>query len=147
MAIVIGPTSWIAAEKDAYIRIAACCTCGTQVADGSSLICKTGGVAFFVAPSAAQVTRNFYCRADAVTVAQSCTGRTGWFVPTCGQLITGYNCRQYWNSYGNGFHWSNTCNCNTDAWGVNFSNGSVNNVISAGWNGADFVRAFRCVTY
>lgn len=145
MALVVGPTRWNFIERDPYARAAFCCPLGTTLSDGSSLICKNGnGVAFFVAPSASQVSRSWHNRNDAVTTAQALTGCTDWFVPSCSQLITGYNCRSFWNSFASFVYWNSTENGIFDAWRMNFSNG---NVYLACKTNTFCVRAFRSVNY
>lgn len=145
MAIVVGPTRWNIFLKDPYIATARFCPLGTTLSDGSSLICKNGsGVAFFVAPSASQVGRSWTSRNDAVTTAQACTGRTGWFVPSCSQLISGYCCRSFWNSFSPSVYWSSTEGTVNDAWSVYFFNALVFTGLKTR---VYCVRAFRCVTY
>jgi len=144
MIVFIGPTNWNKSIRDPYIGAAINCAPGTTLSDGSSLICKSNGVAFFVAPSASQVGRSWYNRNDAVITAQSCTGCTDWFVPSCSQLITGYNCRSFWNSYASANYWSSTEPNANNAWRVFFGNGSVGYDLKT----LTFcVRALRCVTY
>jgi len=66
---------------------------------GGTLICQASGTNWVVAPNTSEVSRNWYCRDDAVTTAQSVSGCTGWFVPSVGQLQNpGYTCRTYWDS-------------------------------------------------
>ena len=51
-----------------------------------------------MAPGCADVNRIWNSRGDAVTVANSCMGSCGWFVP-CGPLLQNpaYACRTYWD--------------------------------------------------
>jgi hypothetical protein len=98
-----------------------------------------------VSPRCAEVSRTWYCRGDANTLAQSCTLCTGWFVPTVSQLQNpGYTCRTYWDSFSSTSYWSSTESGATDACFVNFTNGTAN---ISNKDGATCVRAFRCVTY
>jgi len=111
------------------------------------LLCKTGGnTAWIVAPRCAEVSRTWYCREDAVTQANNCTGCVGnWFVPTCGQLQNpGYTCRTYWDSFSSTNYWSSTESTAAYACYVCFTIGG------AGFSTKSTtrcVRAFRCVTY
>lgn len=111
---------------------------------GGYVICAAANVGWIVAPASSQVSRTWYLRNDAVTTAQSVSGCTGWFVPTCGQLQNpGYTCKTYWDSFS-GSYWSSTERTSTSAWRVFFNYGGAysyykSNTLS--------VRAFRCVTY
>ena len=113
--------------------------------EGGYLICQSGGVRWVVAPSSSEVSRTWYLRNDANTTAQSVSGCTGWFVPTCGQLQNpGHTCRTYWDSYACTVYWSSTEINLYVAWNVSFSNG---NAFSTNKTLPRCVRAFRCVTY
>ena len=118
---------------------------GDPVLDGGYLICcNGGGTAWIVAPASTEVSRNWYCRDDAVTTATNCTSATGWFVPTCCQLKNpGYECKTYWDSYISSFYWSSTHD-GGDAYGLDFSNGCTAKRDKAS---SYYVRAFRCVCY
>jgi len=118
---------------------------------GGTMICRSGGVAWIVAPSSTAVKRTWYCRNDAVTTAQSCSGCTGWFIPTSGQLSNpGYTCRTYWAPtylfHPVGLTWSSTESNATEAQQLRF-----NPAFFAGYavnkNYSYDVRAFRCVAY
>jgi len=70
--------------------------------EGGYFICASGGVRWVVAPISAQVCRSWHSRNDANTTAQSISGCSGWFVPTCGQLQNpGHTCITYWDAYSN----------------------------------------------
>jgi hypothetical protein len=140
MAVIFGPSK----SHSSYIG---------NVALGSTfqcgrVICKNGGIAWIVAPSCSQVSRNWYNRDDAVTTALACTaGATGWFGPTVSQLQNpGYLCGTYWDYFSPGYYWSSTENPGFANYACNvlFTNGvtyafSKTNTVC--------VRAFRCVTY
>ena len=158
MALIFGNTpTWIGSypiEGFAFNEgiVVSCNPLGTGVGTARSrIICKSSGVAIIVAPRSAEVSRTWYCRNDAVTTAGSITGlttsafsSTGWFVPTLGQLQTGYSCRSFWDSYSSTTYWSSTeCNC-PYACSVNFGNGIA---YFANKTFTYCVRAFRCVTY
>jgi hypothetical protein len=102
-----------------------------------------GGFGWIVAPNSAQVSRTWYCRDDATTTANACTGCTGWFVPTSAQLRNpGYTCRKYWDSFSSAY-WTST-EYSQGAGTLSFLTG-----LTCTRNRAYtyFVRAFRCVTY
>jgi len=111
---------------------------------GGRVICKSGCIAWIIAPSSSEVSRTWYFREDAVELAGKCTCTLGWFVPTCGQLLNpGYACRTYWDSYASTYYWSSTENIGLAGY-VRFSNGYTN---VRSMTNVQCVRAFRCVTY
>ena len=116
---------------------------------GGYLICQSAGVQWIVAPSSSEISRDWHTRDNANTVAQACSGCTGWFVPTCGVLQNpGFCCRVYWDSYAaspNKRYWSST-ETNDCAWSVNLTNG-VDSSGGAFKGHENCVRSFRCVTY
>ena len=116
--------------------------------EGGFLICKASPIRWVVSPRSAEVSRTFYCRGDAITTAQSVSGCTGWFVPTCSQLYTpGYSCRSFWGP--------SPCYSSTAYWSSTEANDSLACWVTFNFGYADFlakshsfcVRAFRCVTY
>jgi hypothetical protein len=132
--------------------------CGTTVgcknpfitSFGGNLICRASSVAWIVAPSSTEVSRNWYSRNDANTRAQEVSGCAGWFVPNCGQLQNpGSTCRTYWGSYCPTVYWSSSeidpgkANC------VNIDTGFAGGYIDCRYSKPTVrcVRAFRCVTY
>lgn len=85
--------------SDIYQRIAGACPVGTGLLDGSSLICKAAGLAWFVAPRSTEIltTRAEGGETASVACAVLVTGFSDWFVPTIGQLGNpGYICRNNW---------------------------------------------------
>ena len=124
--------------------------------EGGYLICQSGGVRWVVSPTSAEVSRSWYARGDASSVAQQVSGCTGWFVPTCAQLQNpGYQCRTYWDAYRCARYWSSTqdggifyafsvdmTNNDTSFYGPG-GNPSLNNLRS----NTKCIRSFRCVTY
>ena len=120
--------------------------------EGGFLICKASPLRWVVSPFSAEVSRSWYLRNDANTLAQSVSGCTGWFVPTVSQLQNpGFTCRSFWGPspcYScTFFYWSSTeynANC---AWYVNFVNGLCTCGPGSNKPYALCVRAFRCVTY
>jgi len=114
---------------------------------GGYLICQSAGVRWVVAPSASEVSRNWFCRNDANTRAQQVSGCTGWFVPSCGQLQNpGYICRTYWDSYAAWYYWSNTEVNANDAWLMDFNGGAMLSNAKSDPT-PRLVRSLRCVTY
>jgi hypothetical protein len=113
--------------------------------EGGHIICKAASTAWIVAPRCAQVSRTWYCRNDANTLANTCTSCTGWFVPTVSQLQNpGYTCRQYWDLFSCSSYWSSTELFSLTACSVNFGTG---NASLTSKTSTFCVRAFRCVTY
>jgi hypothetical protein len=116
--------------------------------EGGFLICKASPLRWVVSPRSAEVSRTWYLRNDANTTAQSISGCTGWFVPTCGQLQNpGYCCRSFWGPspcFSSALYWSSTeCNAGS-ACLVYFGLGNANPGTKTN---TYCVRAFRCVTY
>jgi hypothetical protein len=118
---------------------------------GGNLICAASSVYWVVAPSAAEVVRDWYNRNDAITTAQSISGCTGWFIPSCAQLQNpGSNCVSYWEDVppAPNLFWTNTEWSPNQAWMVDTSTGVAwqGNTPLRKTNGRP-VRAFRCVSY
>ena len=85
--------------SDVYRRFASCCPAGTGLFDGSSIICKAGGTAWFVAPRSTEI----YCpnnpnpEADSLACVTLVTGISDWFLPDSTLLNNpGYVCRNNW---------------------------------------------------
>ena len=119
--------------------------------EGGTLICKSGGVLWVVAPTSAQVTRFWVSRSDANTRAQQVSGCTGWFVPDNNQVQNpAYVCRQYWD-------YTCTALTNTELSpttvgffyfaGPRAGTPSALGSISKTQNAYAIARSFRCVTY
>ena len=119
---------------------------------GGQIICKASSVAWIVAPRCAEVSRAWADRDDAVTTANTCTGFSGWFVPTIAQLQNpGYSCRVNWEypefaAYNSASYWSSTQRNATNAYDLSMSSGTSNTSVHNKTN-TSCVRAFRCVTY
>jgi len=112
---------------------------------GGYVICKASSVSWIVAPRCAEVSTSFCFRGLANTTANTCTGCTGWFVPSSAQLPNpGYTCRTYWDCFTPGLYLSDTSAGYTSAWAVNFSTGASSLVTRTD---SFRVRSFRCVTY
>ena len=150
-------------NRDPYFFAAVNSAVGATLVDGSRLICKAGGTAWFVAPNSTQLSGqwangqynstsvgNKCCVSEWGTLNSllsanvCCYVATEWFVPSAAQLQNpGYICRTNWGSPGQGF-WSSTESSATNAFDVDFNG---NNVTSPSKAGSACVRAFKCVTY
>jgi hypothetical protein len=164
MAVVAGPTNWWYNSDRYYACFAKCNDVGSTTFDGSRLICKAGGVGWFVAPSSTQVigqwaggqynstaVGNKCCISEWSALETALENRsrpidsTKWFVPSITQLNNpGFVCRTNWDSFAAAFYWSSTESNATDACTQTFSTGNVF-TLSKTYSGR--VRAFRCVTY
>jgi len=162
MAVVAGPTQWWYNSDSYYACFAKCNSVGSTTDDGSRLICKSGGIGWFVAPSSTQVTGqwaggqynstqvgNKCCISEWSTLETSLTNAgftpTDWFVPSSSQLNNpGYVCRTNWDSFDAALYWSSTEGDATGACRQNFDNGFIFIGTKAY---SSRVRAFRCVTY
>ena len=121
-----------------------CCALGSLV-EGGYLFAKGGRQAWIVACSSRQVSRTWYCRADAVTVAQASNACGDWFVPSRTDLQLGHDCKSFWDSFSSSDYWSSTETSASDAWIVNFSGGTISNICPKTCTFC--VRAFRRVSY
>jgi hypothetical protein len=114
--------------------------------EGGNIICKASSTSWIVAPRCAEVSRTWYCRNNANTLAESCTSCTGWFVPTCAQIINpGYCCRRYWDTFSFQNYWSSTEIAGAYAYCRPFEGGG--DASPRNKNTVFCVRSFRCVTY
>ena len=120
-----------------------CCALGSLV-EGGYLFAKGGRQAWIVACSSREVGRSWYCRADAVTVAEASNACGDWFVPSRTDLQLGHDCKSFWDSFSSATYWSSTEVNVTNAWGVNFTSG----IIGSNTKTITYcVRAFRRVSY
>ena len=124
-----------------------CCALGSLV-EGGYLFAKRGGIGWIVACSSRQVSRTWYCRADAVTVAEASNACGDWFVPSRTDLQLGHDCKSFWDSFSSDVYWSSTDSNATFAWNVSFFN-VEQAVVSENINkiSTRCVRAFRRVSY
>jgi hypothetical protein len=119
---------------------------------GGFVMCSAASVRWIVSPISAEVSRTWYLRNDANTLAQQVSGCTGWFIPSCAQLQNpGYVCRDFWGPspcYSSALYWSNTepPPRGDVAFFVNFTNGVASAPIY-NKSATQCVRSFRCVTY
>jgi hypothetical protein len=121
---------------------------GAPLSGGGHLICKNLGVALVVAPSCAEVLRNWFDRGDAITMAACCTitPASSWFVPTYSRLQTAGTYSYNWDPKLNNYYWSEEYVPYTPNVVIIYDRGSnVNNNCS--WYSPAYVRAFRCITY
>ena len=125
---------------DAGIR---CCALGSLV-EGGYLFNKGGRQAWIVACASREVSRSWYCRADAVTVAQASNACGDWFVPSRTDLQLGHDCKSFWDSFSSTTYWSSTESNATQASLMQFLTG---NIIYFTKTNTFCVRAFRRVSY
>lgn len=116
--------------------------------EGGFLICRASPIRWVVSPRSAEVSRDWYSRNDANTTAQSVSGCTGWFVPTCSQLQNpGCLCRDFWGPspcYSSYYYWSSTQRSPFLAFAILFGGPSFH---SHALPQGNCIRAFRCITY
>jgi hypothetical protein len=124
------------------------CQCTLTNYQGFFICCGPTTNKWFVSPSCTQVIRIGGSTADAVTLANSCVGSCGWFVPTFGQLQNpGFCCRTYWDTVDTSdSYWTST---------VNYCGRGTISMINGGATGPpghcesansnNIVRAFRCI--
>ena len=161
MGITIGPVDWWLETPEGIDSLAISCPIGTVLPDGSTTICKAGGVAWIVAPATTQVSATWngtttelvgdkccVCDWSSLCSAMVSAGFNpgDWFVPSLSQLQNpGYVCRTNWDSFSPiTFYWSSTEFDATTACLVTCCNGNAN---ISGKTVTGCVRAFRCVTY
>jgi len=123
------------------------CSAKTPPTDckGFLICCGPSTTKWFVSPQCTEVSRTWHLRNDAITVANSCMGACGWFIPDIGQSSNpGYVCRTYWDSYCLASYHPNTQDPNFPA------NACIFNMANGGAGGDSYknttacVRAFRC---
>ena len=162
MGITIGPVDWWVASPEGIDSLAISCPVGTVLPDGSTTICKAGGVAWIVAPATTtQVSATWngtttelvgdkccVCDWSSLCSAMVSAGFNpgDWFVPSVSQLQNpGFVCRTNWDSFSSPFYFSSTEIDATGAYGMclNCTVQPCGLLKSGPW----CVRAFRCVTY
>jgi len=159
--VAFGQTRTGRINKDPYYFAAVCSAVGTTLIDGSKLICKAGGTAWFVAPDSTEFSGqwangqyNSTAVGDKCGVSEwgalngllSCNVcnyiASEWFIPTVAQLQNpGYTCRSNY-SYLSAEYWSSVEVNSTLASRVGCNNPNPNNKTCA-----FIVRAYKCVTY
>jgi hypothetical protein len=121
-----------------------CCALGSAL-EGGRLFAKDGRSAWIVAPAATQVSRIWTSRNDAVTTAQASAACGDWFIPSKTDLIYGFDCRSFWDSFSVARYWTNTEYSATYPWNLCFNNGCYYSF--PGKTTVLCVRAFRRVLY
>jgi hypothetical protein len=167
MTVIAGPTQWWYNSDHYYACFAKCNVVGSATYDGSHLVCKAGGIGWFVAPSNTQVivqwaggqynstvVGNKCCISEWSDLKTALENRsrpidiTKWFVPSGGsggQLYNpGFVCRLLWDCIFFGGYWSSTEITATNACNQSFTDGSTSSVSKTC---SCRVRAFRCTTY
>ncbi len=168
MTVYIGPTNWwwVSSPESPldchYKAIARCCVVSSATRDGSRLICKANGVAWFVAPNCTQVGSQWAGgQYNSTQVGDKCCicewpglntrllecgfNPCDWFVPSRDQLNNpGYVCRTQWDTFASTNYWSSTEINATYACRQGFNNGCFNALAKTI---TYCVRPFRCVTY
>ena len=123
-----------------------CCALGSLV-EGGYLYAKDGSIAWIVACSSRQVSRTWYLREDAVTVAEASNACGDWFVPSRTDLQLGHDCKSFWDSFSSlNRYWSITEANATEAWAVCFASGLISCAVQRKTSSIS-VRAFRRVSY
>lgn len=118
--------------------------------EGGYLIYQSDGMRWIVSPANTEMYLAWDSREEAVSLAESVTGYTGWFIPTREQLRDiSYVNREYWDSYRErAAYWSDTVSDvegDTDGrWMVTFHNGN-DHLLSK--DNTRYVRVIRCVSY
>jgi hypothetical protein len=155
MGAIIGPSK----SHSSYANYLSNIALGATLC-GGRLFCKSLGIAWIVAPAATQVIATWNGSTSGVvgdkplvsSWSSLCTALTNggltpsdWFVPSYTQLLSGYACRTYWDTYdASQVYWSSTESSSTKAWDVDFAVGGL------GCHNKTYAfrqRAFRCVTY
>ena len=160
--VAFGQTKTGKLNRDPYFFAAVCSAVGATLVDGSFLICKAGGVAWFVAPASTQITSQWANgQYNSTAVGNKCcvsewTGLsaallnagfapTQWFVPSPAQIQNpGGTCCANWGA-DNAPYWSSGEVGATDGCIFYFNYGQAicfNTKLAA-----VPVRAMRCVTY
>ena len=167
--VTVNPTSSIPASTNAFIVFDEGClegSLGTGIAsitdynfttvalalgdayEGGYFICCASNVYWIIAPSSAEVDRNWYSRGDGNSKAQQVSGCTGWFVPSVSQMYNpGGTRRNYWDSYRSARYCTNTERTNLDAWTITLSTSTIQCHDSNKQGDGYYVRSMRCVTY
>ena len=171
--VALGLRDYKINTTDYFRRVALNCSPSiTPLPDGSYLICKAGGVAWFVAPTSTQVCSRFsttpasgglYCETDlgcnpgaisswsCLNASMIAAGYTPseWFVPSQAQLQNpGAICKVNWCVLSNVCcFWSCTEeNCNSGCL-IGVCSPPPYNALGRYKRSGCPVRAFRCVTY
>jgi hypothetical protein len=168
MTVYVGPTNWWWASSPnapflCHVKgTARFCGPGATLRDGSRIICVGASSALIVAPSCTEVgfqqwaggqynstlVGNKCCVSEWPGLESQLTScgftPSDWCVPSQSDLVIGYCCRTYWDTFSSAPYWSSTENSSITASSV-FFNTCYQGPYSKTATGC--VRAFRCVTY
>ena len=112
--------------------------------EGGILIQASSGNAWVLAPNATCLSRSWYVRCHTTSCAQSVTGCSGWFLPTCSQMYNpAWTCRQYWDATAS-FFWTDSQVSMSSSYALRFSRGQN---CPCGKQNDVATRSFRCVSY
>jgi hypothetical protein len=148
-----------------FSRVAkACPVSSTALQDGSFLICKAGGLAWFVAPTSTQLSSQWAngqynttnvgvkcCVSEWGTLSSLLSAcrytPTEWFVPSIAQLQNpGYTCRTNWGTPTT-CYWSSQQQLSFPFYYACSLDFGTNSGCILSKTNTFCVRAFRCVTY
>jgi hypothetical protein len=158
MGLVIGPSK----SHSSFANYPGGAALGATVC-GGRVFCKVGngvnGTVWIVAPAVTEVgatwngttntlVGNKPCVSDWSSLSTALTNGgltpSDWFVPSQTQLLSGYACRSYWDSFSSARYWSSSEQNAPIACNSNFTSGNSYTNFKTTVN---CVRAFRCVTY
>jgi len=166
--VAFGQTLTGRVNKDPYYFAAKCSALGTILVDGSTLICKAGGTAWFVSPPAARPSLSWANGNynDVNSIARCCVSEWGvlvdclenntccyrnnslyssWFVPSCAQFNNPMSlCRCLWNC--DGFFWTSNCNAGNRGRYFCFDGSGAGTGDLYKYNTATVI-TLKCVTY
>lgn len=146
-----GSCSGVFKINESQCGLKECCQCTISDCGGTFIHCGPGTVKWFISPSCTEISRCWYCRANGVTVSNSCIGSCGWFIPNVCQAAArvgvGYlfwdnrKLTSYWTDSTAGSHGPG----HNGAWQINGTTGGI----AMNYNGVIkdcifCIRAFRC---
>jgi len=126
------------------VNVGFACTSNIVDCKGFFICCGPSTEKWFVSPACTEVSRSWGSQVDAVTVANSCMGACGWFIPQLAKMSDpGYACRVYWDSYSLASYSVNDAINGAHPYFLNMSSGGSFYVLYGGGTVA-CARAFRC---
>ena len=127
-----------------------CCALGACIAsNGGNIYAKMGRVAMVVAPEAAELSRSWNLKDNAITCANALFS-SNWYIPNRSELTVLAECLVYMNAPKQSSYWSSTFPCYPfNPWRVSFETSSRGMYIcrNVGCNTGICVRAIRKVYY
>ena len=128
-----------------------CCCLGCCIAsNGGNIYAKMGRVAMVVAPEAAELSRSWNLKDNAITCANALFS-SNWYIPNRSELTVLAECLVYMNAPKQSSYWSSTFSCcpGVNPWRVSFETSSRGLYIcrNVGCNTGMCVRAIRKVYY